>query len=204
MFVLEPLPYPTDALAPFISAETLELHHGKHHKSYVDKLNALVPEYATAIPDLEKIILDSFKDKSKQALFNNAAQCWNHEFLWASMAPGGGGLPTGAIASQIDARFGNFETFREAFVAAAVGHFGSGWIWLVLDSGALEIVTTHDADLPLAHGVASLLTCDLWEHAYYVDYRNRRPEYVEAFLSHLANWDFANANVTAADKTIVG
>lgn len=202
MFTLPALPYALDALAPHISAETLALHHGKHHNSYVEKLNALLKHHHITASGLQEIILESYNDPGKQAMFNNAAQCWNHDFLWSSLAPGGGGIPTGAIAQLIDARYGGFDAFRAAFITAAVDHFGSGWIWLVIDDGALEIMTTHDADLPLVHGHVSLLTCDLWEHAYYVDYQNRRPDYVEAFLAHLANWAFANANLEDVDPPI--
>ena len=201
MFTLPSLPYALDGLSPFISAETLALHHGKHHNAYIEKLNGLLPQHDAAVSSLEDVIFLSHADQEKQSVFNNAAQCWNHGFLWSSMAPGGGGVPSGAIADLIRSRFGDFETFRDAFAKEAVGHFGSGWIWLVLENGKLEIMTTHDADLPLVHGHTALLTCDLWEHAYYVDYQNRRPDYVQAFLDHLVNWDFANANLMAVAST---
>lgn len=202
MFRLPALPYSIDALAPHISAETLTLHHGKHHKNYVEKLNGLIAQPDSDSPDLEQIITEAHGDASKQAMFNNAAQCWNHEFLWQSMTPGGGGTPTGDVGNMINAQFGSFDEFRRAFFSAAVEHFGSGWAWLIVAEGRLKIMTTHDADLPLAHGLTALLTCDLWEHAYYVDYENRRADYVNAFLSHLANWDFANANLAAAGQMV--
>jgi superoxide dismutase, Fe-Mn family len=195
MFTLPDLPYAEDALAPYISAETVALHHGKHHKSYVDKLNALLNSDGET--DLEDVVRASFANSTKQSIFNNAAQCWNHEFLWQSMRRHGGGSPHGAIKNLIDAEFGDFGAFGKAFSKAAAAHFGSGWIWLVLDGARVEIMTTHDADLPLAHDRVALLTCDLWEHAYYLDYQNRRPDYITAFLDHLINWDFANANIAA-------
>ncbi len=197
MFVVADLPYACDALAPHISAETLKLHHGKHHKSYVDKLNELTAETPMADRELEAVIEATYRDPPKQKVFNNAAQCWNHDFLWHSMTPRGGGPATGEIKRLIDAAFGNEEAFRKAFTEAALAHFGSGWAWLVVDDNKLAVMTTHDADLPLVHGQTALLTCDLWEHAYYVDYQNRRPDYVKAYLEHLINWDFANANLAA-------
>lgn len=204
MFKLPDLPYAADALSPHVSAKTLALHHGKHHKSYVEKLNGLVQQDDEASPALEQVIRDAYQDAAKQAIFNNAAQCWNHEFLWKSMTPEGGGAPSGSIGKLIDTQFGSFDAFRKAFIEASVSHFGSGWAWLVLDNGKLEITTTHDADLPLVHGATALLTCDLWEHAYYVDYENRRVDYVQAFLAHLANWDFANANLAVATQNAEG
>jgi superoxide dismutase, Fe-Mn family len=201
MFSLAKLPYAYNALAPHISAETLKLHHGKHHKIYVDKLNELLTEDPMADCRLEEMISKSHGDTKKLTIFNNAAQCWNHDFLWNSMSPDGGGLATGAIKRMIDAAFDHADAFNNAFVAAAVGHFGSGWAWLVLNDDKLEITTTHDADLPLVHGQTALLTCDLWEHAYYVDYQNRRPDYVKVFLAHLINWDFANANLAAVQTS---
>lgn len=198
MFVVSDLPYAKDALAPHISAKTLGLHHGKHYKAYVDKLNELLAKDPMVDSELEQVIVRSHGDKSKQKIFNNAAQCWNHEFLWASMTPNGGGSATGAIRKLSDDAFGDDAKFRKSFIDAAVGHFGSGWIWLVLNGDKLEIMTTHDADLPMVHDRIALLTCDLWEHAYYVDYENRRQDYVTAFLDNLANWDFANAGLEAA------
>jgi superoxide dismutase, Fe-Mn family len=198
MFMLPELPYDDDALAPHISGATLALHHGKHHKSYIDKLNGLLSSESETTLSLEDIILAARDDTAKQAVFDNAAQCWNHEFYWQSMAPDGGGAPHGAIKDLINVSFGDAKAFGKAFSDAAAAHFGSGWIWLVMKSERLEIMTTHDADLPLAHDRIALLTCDLWEHAYYVDYQNRRPEYIAAFQSNLVNWNFANTNLAAA------
>ncbi len=198
MFTLPKLPYAQDALAPHISGETMKLHHGKHHKSYVDKLNELLVGDPLADLPLEDVILHTHGNQDKQTIFNNAAQIWNHDFFWTSMSPDGGGAPTGPIKQLIDDKFGDAKAFGKAFSEAAVAHFGSGWIWIVLDGEALKIVTTHDADLPLVHGWAALATCDLWEHAYYLDYQNRRPEFVQTFLDQLINWDFVNENMAKA------
>ncbi|MCB9666191.1 MAG: superoxide dismutase [Alphaproteobacteria bacterium] len=190
-FELPALPYPKDALAPHISAETLDFHHGKHHAAYVSKLNAAVEADA----GLQGKTLEQIVKSSSGGVFNNAAQVWNHTFYWNSMSPSGGGAPTGAIAAAIDASFGSFAAFKEKFSAAAGGQFGSGWAWLVKEpSGGLAIVTTANADTPITGASTPILTCDVWEHAYYVDYRNARPKYVEAWWS-LVNWDFANANL---------
>ncbi len=184
---LPQLPFAMDSLAPHISKETLEYHHGKHHNAYVDKLNAALPGSGFENSSLEDII-----KKSSGGIFNNAAQIWNHTFYWNSLSPDGGGAPTGAIADAIDNAFGSFDKFKETFTNAAATHFGSGWAWLVKDSdGNLDIVTTHDAGCPLTDGKTPILTCDVWEHAYYVDYRNARPKYIEAFWN-LVNWDHAN------------
>ena len=191
---LPELPYATDALLPYISATTLEFHHGKHHAAYVAKTNQLVESSPLADENLEEIIAAAASD-GKTALFNNAAQAWNHEFLWHSMAPGGGGKPHGEIAERIEKDFKGYASFAEAFSAAATGQFGSGWAWLALDNGKLEILATANADTPLVHGKTPLLTLDVWEHAYYLDYQNRRPDYVKMFLERLVNWDFANANL---------
>ncbi len=189
-FTLPELPYAKDALAPHISNETLEYHYGKHHQGYVNKLNGLVEGTDLADKSLEDII------KSQTGgLFNNAAQIWNHTFYWNSLTPNGGGAPTGAIADKITEDFGSFDAFKEAFTKAAGTQFGSGWAWLCKNSsGKLEIVATSNADNPMTKDLTPLLTCDVWEHAYYVDYRNARPKYIEAFWS-LVNWDFANANL---------
>jgi superoxide dismutase, Fe-Mn family len=199
MFALPKLPYAEDALAPHLSEATLSFHHGKHHKAYIDKLNDALRDNPLSDATLAEVILQSRGDVAKQAIFNNAAQCWNHEFLWNSMVPDGGGPATGVIKRLIDENFGDEEAFGEAFTEAAVGHFGSGWIWLVINGNKFEIITTHDADLPLVHGGIALVTCDLWEHAYYLDYQNRRPEFVRAFLDNLINWSFANANLEKAN-----
>jgi Fe-Mn family superoxide dismutase len=197
VFRLAPLPYPTNALAPYISERTMVLHHGKHHKSYVDHLNDALDGDGLSEQPLEQVIKRSHGLAARQTIFNNAAQCWNHDFFWSSMKPDGGGAPTGEIRILLEDGFGSFADFRETFLSTAAGHFGSGWIWLVLSGDALEVITTHDADLPLVHGKTTLLVCDLWEHAYYLDYENQRPKFVTAFIDHLAHWDFANANLAA-------
>ncbi len=189
-FTLPELPYSKDALAPHISAETLEYHHGKHHKAYVDNLNKLLDGKPEASKSLEEVILSS-----DGGVFNNAAQVWNHTFYWSSMKPGGGGAPTGDIAAAITRDFGSFDKFKEEFTQAGITQFGSGWAWLVLEGGKLKVTKTPNADLPLKHGQKALLTMDVWEHAYYIDYRNARPKYIETFLGSLANWDFANENL---------
>jgi Fe-Mn family superoxide dismutase len=190
---LPPLPYDKDALAPHMSAETLEYHYGKHHKAYVDNLNKLIDGKPEATKSLEDIILSS-----EGPLFNNAAQIWNHTFFWNSMKPKGGGKPSGALAQKIDQDFGSFEKFTADFTAAALSQFGSGWAWLVSDKGKLAIAKTANADLPMKHGQTALLTVDVWEHAYYIDYRNLRPKYVETFFASLVNWDFVAANLAGA------
>jgi superoxide dismutase, Fe-Mn family len=200
MFKLPPLPYAKDALAPYMSAETLGYHHGKHHKAYVDKLNELTGGSPMARMSLEEIILktQSARDENSKKIFNNAAQSWNHEFFWSSMTPDGGGKPDAELTKMFDASFGSLSKFKDAFKTAATEHFGSGWAWIVADGDMLEIMTTHDADLPLAHGKHAVLACDLWEHAYYLDYQNARPKFIDAFLGELANWDFMVANLDAA------
>ena len=186
---LPPLPYAMDALAPHISKETLEFHYGKHHKTYVDNLNKLIPG-----TEFENLSLEDIVRKSSGGVFNNAAQIWNHTFYWNCLAPNAGGKPTGALASAIDQAFGSFDTFKEKFSQTAVTTFGSGWGWLVKNaSGGLELVSTSNAGCPLTGGQTPLLTCDVWEHAYYIDYRNARPKYVESFWN-LVNWDFVAAN----------
>jgi superoxide dismutase, Fe-Mn family len=192
---LPELPYQKDALAPHISASTLEFHHDKHHQAYVTNANKLIAGTDLENKPLEEIIRAAAADAGKKGLFNNAAQVWNHSFLWNSMKPKGGGSASGAVSKLIDRDFGSFDAFAEKFVAAAVGQFGSGWAWLVLNGGKLEIYATANADTPIVHGLKPLLTVDVWEHAYYLDYQNRRPDYVKIFLDKLANWDFANANL---------
>ncbi len=188
-FELPPLPYAKDALAPHISEETLEYHYGKHHQTYVTNLNNLVPGTEFEGKSLEEII-----KTSSGGIFNNAAQVWNHTFYWNSLSPNGGGEPTGDLANAIIRTFGSFEEFKEAFTKCAVTTFGSGWAWLVKNpNGSLELVSTSNAGCPLTEGQTPLLTCDVWEHAYYIDYRNARPKYLEAFWS-LVNWDFASKN----------
>ena len=195
---LPTLPYALDALEPHVSRTTLEIHHGKHHRAYVEKTQALVAGTPLAAASLEDIIAKTAGRKAKAALFNNAAQSWNHAFYWNSLSPKGGGTPSGAIADQIDRDFASHAAFADAFKAAAIGQFGSGWAWLVWDGGRLAIATTGNADTPLAHSQVPLLTVDVWEHAYYLDYQNRRADYVATFLGKLANWDFANRNLAQA------
>jgi Fe-Mn family superoxide dismutase len=189
------LPYTPSALEPHISAHTFSFHYSKHHQAYVTNLNNLLKDSPLAALSLEEVIIEAVKDPAKAGIFNNAAQVWNHSFYWNSMKPNGGGLPTGKLAEKIAADFGSFDAFKEAFKQAATTQFGSGWAWLVLDGDKLKITKTANADLPLVHGQKALLTCDVWEHAYYLDYQNRRPDYVGVFLENLANWDFAAQNL---------
>ncbi len=190
------LPYAADALEPHVSASTLGFHHGKHHKAYVDKLNAAIAGTDYENHSLEAIIQTSH-EASDTAVFNNAAQTWNHTFLWHSISPNGGGEPSGALADAINESFGDLAGFREKFRAAAMGQFGSGWTWLVRTAEGLDIVSTGNADLPLVHGATALLTLDVWEHAYYLDYQNKRDAYIDAFLDELVNWEFAAQNYEA-------
>ncbi len=194
---LPDLPYAKNALEPHLSAETLEFHHDKHHQAYVTNLNNLIKGTELEGKELEEIILASAGDASKAGIFNNSAQVWNHTFYWNSIAPNGGGKPTGPIAAKIDAAFGSYEKFAEEFTAAATTQFGSGWAWLVADkvNGDLSIIKTGNADTPLAHGKVAVLTIDVWEHAYYIDFRNARPKYISTFLEHLVNWEYANAKL---------
>ena len=192
---LPPLPYPHEALEPYISRTTLEVHHGKHHKAYVDKAKTLAKEVRLADLSLELIIQQTAGQDRHRALFNNAAQAWNHAFYWRSLRPVSGGAPDGEIAERIKTDFGGYDSFAVQFAAAATGQFGSGWAWLVLDGTKLAITTTANADTPIAHGQTPLLALDVWEHAYYLDYRNRRADYVDALIKHLINWDFANRNL---------
>jgi Fe-Mn family superoxide dismutase len=194
-FALPPLPYAPEALEPAISARTLSFHYGKHHQGYLDNLNKLVAGTEWAGQPLEKVVVGAAGKAESAALFNNAAQVWNHTFFWRSMKPGGGGTPSGRLLQLIEASFGTFDAFRNAFVAAGLAQFGSGWVWLIQDGETLQIVKTPNADTPLAHGQTPLLTCDVWEHAYYLDYQNRRKDFVQTFLDHLANWDFAAAQL---------
>ena len=195
---LPALPYAQDALAPVVSAETLSFHYGKHHKAYVDNLNKLVAGTDLAEAALEKVIAAVAGKPDKAGVFNNAAQVWNHTFFWNSMKPNGGGAPAGAVAKAIDASFGSAENFRKEFANVAMTQFGSGWAWLVADKGALRVMKTANADTPLTMGVTPLLTIDVWEHAYYLDYQNRRADFVAAVMDRLLNWDFANANLAVA------
>jgi Fe-Mn family superoxide dismutase len=195
---LPSLPYGLDALEPHISRQTLEFHHGKHHASYVSKLNDAIDGTELDGKSLEEVITAVAGDSAKAGIFNNAAQVWNHSFYWQCMKPGGGGAPSGALAEKINADFGSYDKFVEAFKTAGATQFGSGWAWLVLDGGQLKVTKTPNADLPLAHGQKALLTMDVWEHAYYLDYQNRRPDYITTFLDKLVNWDFVASNLAAA------
>ena len=187
---LPALPYPIDALAPHVSKETLEYHHGKHHKAYVDNLNNL--QKGT---EFESMTLEAIVKKAQGAIYNNAAQIWNHTFFWNCMTPNGGGAPTGALADAINKKWGSFDEFKKAFQASAVGNFGSGWTWLVKKAdGSVDIVNTGAAGTPLTTADKALLTVDVWEHAYYIDYRNLRQKFVETFLAKLVNWSFVEKN----------
>lgn len=197
-FELPPLPYSKSALEPHMSVRTLEFHYGKHHQAYVTNLNNLVLGTPLAAKPLETIIGETAKDESAASIFNNAAQVWNHTFFWNSMRPAGGGSPTGDLAHQIDHDFGSLDKFKERFRQAAAGQFGSGWAWLVVDKGELKVTKTANAATPITQGQTPLLTCDVWEHAYYLDYQNRRPDFVHAFLEQLVNWDFAATNLARA------
>jgi Fe-Mn family superoxide dismutase len=186
---LPELPYSIDALEPYISRETLEYHYGKHHQTYVTKLNELIVNTEFESASLEEIV-----KQSSGVLFNNAAQVWNHTFYWNSMKPNGGGTPNGSLAQAIDAHWGSFDQFKEAFTASGIGNFGSGWSWLVKKTdGSLDIVNTSNAQTPITGEDEPLLTCDVWEHAYYIDYRNARPKYIESFWN-LVNWEFVAGN----------
>ena len=186
---LPPLPYAKDALQPHMSAETLEYHYGKHHQAYVTNLNNLIKG-----TEFENLPLEEIIKKSSGGIFNNSAQVWNHTFFWNCMAPNAGGAPTGAVAEMINAKWGSFDKFKEEFQKSAVGNFGSGWTWLVQKDGGVDIVNTSNAGTPLVGADKPLLTCDVWEHAYYIDYRNARPQFVEGFWN-LVNWDFVNSNL---------
>ncbi len=188
--------YPYDALEPHISRATLELHHARHHQAYVEKTNTLAKHLNLADQPLEQIIQQTARQAGHRVLFNNAAQAWNHAFYWQSLKPKGGGVPEGEIARRIDSDLGGYSAFATQFATAAAGQFGSGWAWLVLDNNTLKVTQTANADTPLVHGQTPLLTIDVWEHAYYLDYQNRRPDYASAVIAHLLNWDFANRNLS--------
>ncbi len=197
-FELPNLPYEQNALEPHISANTLSFHHGKHHAGYVNNLNNLIKDTDLADKSLEEIIKATAGDASKAGIFNNAAQVWNHTFYWHSMKPNGGGTPMGALAAKIEEDFGSFDAFKEQFKTAGTTQFGSGWAWLVLENGKLKVTKTLNAENPLHQGQIPLLTMDVWEHAYYLDYQNRRPDYAQTFLDRLVNWDFAAENYAKA------
>ncbi|PJA26898.1 MAG: superoxide dismutase [Fe] [candidate division Zixibacteria bacterium CG_4_9_14_3_um_filter_46_8] len=190
------LPYARNALEPYMSAKTFEFHHGKHLKAYVDNTNKLIAGTQLENADLETIVKETAKDSSKAGIFNNAAQVWNHIFFFKCMKPNGGGVPSGKIAEMINAAFGSHQKFVDEFKNAGVTQFGSGWAWLVLDGRQLKVFKTPNAENPLAHGLKPLLGVDVWEHSYYLDYQNRRPDYLAAFVDKLINWDFVNSLLT--------
>jgi len=196
---LPDLPYAQDALMPFISADTLAVHHGKHHRGYVDKVNAAIEKTSLAGKALEQIVRHA-REQDDTDLFNNAAQAWNHEFLWNSMSPNGGRVPSSELQNLIDKSFSGLDGFREEFRRAATSQFGSGWAWLVMDGGDLKIIQTANAETPVGTEATPLLTLDVWEHAYYLDYRNDRGAYVDGFLSGLINWEFADFNLERMRK----
>lgn len=195
LFELPPLPYAVEALEPHISARTLSFHYGKHHQGYIDNTNAILEKEGLWGKSLVELIRDTAGKSDASSLFNNAAQAWNHEFYWNSLTPKGGGEPQGQLGEDIQAEFGGFETFKQKFIAAASSRFGSGWAWLVSDGRKLKIVTTSNANTPLARGKTPLLVVDVWEHAYYLDYQNGRKKYLEAVMDHLINWKFAESNL---------
>ena len=201
-FQLPPLPYPKSALEPHLSARTLEFHHDHHHRTYVEKLNKLIEGTPFASKPLEDIILATAKsqDKTKTGIFNNAAQNWNHSFLWNCMTPDGGHKPGGALAERIDRSFGGLGKFHEEFKKAATGQFGSGYAWLVADGDVLKVVKTANAENPLVDGATPLLACDVWEHAYYLDYQDKRADFVDIFLDRLANWEFVSEQLRRTGK----
>ena len=192
---LPELPFAKDALAPHMSADTFDYHHGKHHNAYVVKGNELLAEAGIDGSDLVQLVHETAKIGG--ALFNNVGQHYNHSFFWNSLSPAGGGAPTGEISARIDADFGSFDEFKAQFVAGGVGQFGSGWVWLVERDGKLAIEKSANAETPLTTGAKPLLVCDVWEHAYYLDFQNRRPDFLASFIDNLVNWDFANANLAA-------
>ena len=202
-FKLAALPYAKAALQPVISERTMEFHYEKHHRGYVDTLNKLVAGTAMAGLALEEIIAKSYRTRGGAAVFNTAAQVWNHDFFWRSMAPSGGGRPLTVLAAQVEHDFGSYEDFEAEFVKHAVGHFGSGYVWLVVDGGELKITTTENALNPLVLDEHALIGCDLWEHAYYLDYQKGREGFVKGFLSRLANWQFAHERFTKRKKPLL-
>ena len=199
-FSLPPLPYDEGALAPAISSDTLAVHHGAHHKTYVEKTNKLVEKKGLQGKTLLEVVKRGFANKEDPGLFNNSAQAWNHTFYWHSMTPGGGGQPRGALKAAIEKDFGGFDAFKKEFAKAAAEQFGSGWAWLVADGPKLKIMATGNADTPIVHNVTPLLTIDVWEHAYYLDYKNKRPDYIAAWMDKVANWSFAADNFAGVQK----
>lgn len=199
MYILPELPYPHGSLTPFVSAETLRTHHGKHHKTYVDKTNDLAAKAGLTGRPLEDVVREAHK-RGDKSLFNNAAQAWNHAFFWQSMRPPGGAAPSDALVQAVRASFDSFEALKEAFVEEGAGHFASGWVWIVTGSDGLEVISTHDADDTLVRdGLFPLLVCDLWEHAYYLDYKNDRKGFLERWFDNIANWQFAAAQLAASN-----
>jgi Fe-Mn family superoxide dismutase len=196
-YQLPDLPYDYNALEPYISARTLEFHHDKHHAAYVTNYNKMTQDTELADKPIEEVIKIAFQDSSKGGIFNNGAQAWNHTFFWNSLKPSGGGSPSGAVADKINSDLGGYEKFKEEFKNAATTQFGSGWAWLVLDGDTLKVTKTPNAENPIAHGQTPLLTLDVWEHAYYLDYQNKRPDFIDAFLEHLINWDFVAQQMPA-------
>jgi Fe-Mn family superoxide dismutase len=192
------LPWKEDALAPLVSANTIRFHYGKHHKAYVDNLNRLVAGNPLSELSLEQLVRETANVQSQSAIYNNAAQAWNHEFFWNCLNPGRDMQPSDALKLRIADDFGSYGAFKEQFAAAAMGQFGSGWAWLIVDAAKLKITRTPNADTPMAAGKACLLTIDVWEHAYYLDYQNRRPDFVQTFIDHLINWDFVAQNLAKA------
>ena len=199
-FELAPLPWKDDALAPHVSANTIRFHYGKHHKGYVDNLNRLVAGSALSELSLEQLVRETANVQSQSAIYNNAAQAWNHDFYWHSLNPGRGMQPAGALELRIADDFGSYDAFKEQFTAAAMGQFGSGWAWLVVDAGKLKITRTANADTPMATGKPCLLAIDVWEHAYYLDYQNRRADHVAAVIENLLHWDFAAKQFASAQS----
>lgn len=188
-FDLPPLPYEMNALEPYISTSTMEYHYGKHHRTYVENLNKLIKDTNFEKMPLEKIVVESSGNPAYTLIFNNAAQAWNHNFFWKSMSPNGGGEPKEEMMKKIERDFGSYDAFRQEFKNAATSQFGSGWAWLVEKDGKLSVMKTSNADNPIAHGIKPIITIDVWEHAYYLDYQNRRVEFVDAYLDHLVNWN---------------
>jgi Fe-Mn family superoxide dismutase len=189
-FELPSLPYANDALAPYMSSETLDFHHGKHHQTYVTNLNNLLKDHELQSSSLEDIVVKSFKDASMAGIFNNAGQHWNHILFWQCMKPNGGGSIPSELEGRLNSDFGSVEQFKEAFIQAGTTQFGSGWAWLAIDNGKLVVTKSPNASNPLVDGMKPILGCDVWEHSYYIDYRNKRPDYLKAFLDSLVNWEF--------------
>ena len=194
-FELPSLPYANDALAPYMSAETLDFHHGKHHQTYVTNLNNLIKDTDLQNSSLEEIVVKSSKDSSMAGIFNNAGQHWNHILFWQCMKPNGGGSIPSELENKLNEDFGSVDKFKEAFIQAGTTQFGSGWAWLAVNNGKLVVTKSANASNPLVDGMKPILGCDVWEHSYYIDYRNKRPDYLKAFLDHLVNWEFVASQI---------